>query len=133
MHPGSYALQLYRGDSYRWQFTLYDDLPQTMPTDLTGVSVAAQIRDKPGGVYICALSCTIVLPNVVNGFLSSDDCAKLPGSAAWDLQLLYASGDVLTVLAGPVIVTPDVTDLSAPTPAPLRFVRGRRNLARVPA
>jgi hypothetical protein len=122
MNPGFYGLLLYRGDTYRWRFTLYDDIEQTIPSDLTGVSVASQIRDKPGGTYICALSCTVTLPNVIDAVLAASDCGLLPSSAVWDLQLTYATGEVHTVLAGPVNVTSDVTDL-ATMPAMRRLVR----------
>ena len=114
MTPGNYPFNLYRGDSYRWQFTLFDDIAQTQQTDLTDVLVHSQIRDRPGGALIAALACTVTLPNVINAVLSASDCAQLPSSAAWDLQLLYGSGDVATVLAGIVNVTTNVTDLSAP-------------------
>ena len=113
MTPGFYALQIYQGDSYRWQFTLYDDVAQTQPSDLTGVTVTSQIRDRPGGVLIATLACTVTLPNVITTYLAPTDSAVLPSSAAWDLQLGYASGDVATVLAGPVNTTPDVTNLSS--------------------
>lgn len=112
MNPGTYPLQIYRGDSYRWQFTCYDDAAQTLPSDLTGVTVASQVRDKPGGSLICSLACTVTMPNVINTYLAPADSASLPNSAAWDLQLTYASGDVTTLLAGPVNVTADVTDLA---------------------
>jgi hypothetical protein len=110
MSPGFYALQIYQGDSYRWQFTLYDDVAQTQPSDLTGVSAASQIRDRPAGVLMCALTCTITLPNVILAYLPAAYSVELPSSASWDLQLTYPSGDVVTVLAGPVNVTPHVTD-----------------------
>jgi hypothetical protein len=110
MTPGFYALQLYQGDSYHWQFAFYDDAAMTVASDLTGVTPAAQIRDRPGGVLVCSLTCTLTLPNVIDVFLSAALSADiLCSSAAWDLQLLYASGDVATPLAGPVAVTPDVT------------------------
>jgi hypothetical protein len=120
MTPGSYPLSLYRGDSYRWRFTLYDDVAQTQPTDLTDVEVNSQIRDKPGGSLIATLSCTVTLPNVIDAVLSASDCAQLPNSAAWDLQLNYASGDVATVLAGAVNVTTNVTNTSPSSPIPFR-------------
>lgn len=111
MTPGSYSLLIYRGDTYRWRFTLYQDLAQTVAADLTGVTASSQIRDKPGGTQAAALSCTVTLPNIIDAVLAAIDCAALPASGAWDLQLTYASGDVATVLAGPVNVTPDVTDV----------------------
>jgi hypothetical protein len=110
MTPGNYALHIYHGDSYRWQFTLYDDMAQTEPSDLTGVTVTSQIRDRPGGVLICALTCTVTLPNIILAYLSPANSALLTTSAAWDLELDYPTGDVATVLSGPVNVTPDVTN-----------------------
>lgn len=120
MTPGVYPLVLYRGDSYRWQFTCWDDVAQSVPSDLTDVTAISQIRDKPGGTFICLISCTIELPNLINAYLTARDCASLPASAAWDLQLTYPSGDVATLLAGSVNVTPDVSN-SEPiaTPAPV--------------
>jgi hypothetical protein len=124
MTPGAYALQIYKGDSYHWQFTLFDDLAQTQPSDLTGVVVNSQICDAPGGVVICALACTVTLPNIILATLSAADSALLPQSAAWDLQLTYTSGDVATVLAGPVNVTPDVTNVVPAPAARLRRAQG---------
>ena len=52
MTPGKFDLKLYRGDSYMWRVTLYSDTAGTVPIDLTGATVAAQFRDKPGGVVV---------------------------------------------------------------------------------
>lgn len=126
MTPGHYTLTIYKGDSYRWQFTLFDDVSQSLPSDLTGVVVNSQIRDRPGGVLICSLECTVTPPNVVLAYLSAADSALLPMSAVWDLQLVYPSEDVATVLAGPVNVTSDVTNMAdVPVPAPLIWPRRR--------
>lgn len=130
MNPGTYPLQLYRGDTYRWQFTCFDDVAQTMPSDLTGATVNSQIRDKPGGSYICVLACTVTLPNIINMVLAAADSASLPNSAAWDLQLTYASGDVATLLAGPVNVTADVTNLSSTAMTRPAIVFAGRSLRR---
>jgi len=119
MKPGTYPLNLYRGDTGRWRFQLWDDIDKTIPTDLTGVVAVAQIRDMPSGKLLAPLGCTIVLPNVVEMVLEAVDSMKLPTEAgcvsststagAWDLELTYPVGDVLTLLAGPVKVTADVT------------------------
>lgn len=118
MNPGHYSLTIYRGDTYRWRFTLFQDLAQTVPADLTGVTANSQIRDKPGGMICASLACTVSLPNIVDAVLAAGDSANLPSDGAWDLQLTYASGDVATVLAGPVNVIPDVTNT-----VPVPFVR----------
>ena len=67
MNPGSYNLDIYRGDTKRWQFKLWNDVAKTIPTDLTGVVAGATIRDKAiGGTFQLPLSCNITLPNMVN-------------------------------------------------------------------
>jgi hypothetical protein len=122
MTPGRLPLTLYRGDTYRWRFSLWLDSAQTVPADLSGVTARSDIYDKPGGQFMANIACTVELPNVVNAVLTAADCAKLPNSGAWDLQITYASGDVATVLAGPVNTTGDVT-LTATPPALVRASR----------
>lgn len=109
MTPGRLALALYRGDTYRWQFRLWQDTARTLPSDLVGATAVSQIRDRPGGRLIVSLACTITPPNTIDAVLVSADSAKLPGTGAWDMQVTYASGDVATVLAGPVNTVVDVT------------------------
>lgn len=108
--PGNYPLKLYRGDTYRWQFKLWDDVEKTIPTDLSGVTPKAEIRDKPSGVVKATITTSITAPNIIEATLPAAACANLPAKGAWDLQLTYANGDVSTVLAGTVDVTLDVTD-----------------------
>ena len=115
MTPGTYPLEIYRGDSYRWQFKLWNDVDKTDPVDLTGVTPKAEIRDKPAGKKVTPMTCTISAPNMIDVALAAADSGSLiAGKAYWDLQLTYSGGDVSTVLAGPVTVTADVTDSGAP-------------------
>jgi hypothetical protein len=111
--PAPYQFELYRGDTGRWQFVLWDDTGKTQPTDLTGVIAAAQIRDKPAGSIITDLSCTVTLPNTIDVVLAAADSQTLPLRGVWDLQLTYPSGDINTVVGGAVMVIPDVTDSSS--------------------
>ena len=112
--PGDYPLDLYHGDSYNWQFKLWTDEAKTQPLDLTGVTVKAEIRDKPAGMEIFALDCAIS-GNVVEAVLSAATSATLPiGDLVWDIQLTYPNGSVNTLLAGKVTVTQDVTDAVDP-------------------
>ena len=109
MTPGRMPLSIYRGDTYRWRFMLWLDAERTIPADLAGAKVVAQIRDRAGGSLVAGMACTITVPNIVIMVLSAPDSVKLPSSAAWDMQVTYAWGDVATVLAGPVNTTVDVT------------------------
>lgn len=111
MRPGSYPLSLYRGDTYAWMFTLWQDENQTVAADLTGVTVKSEIRDKPGGTLLTTLVCTVTLPNKILVKVTTAAWTGLvKRSAAWDLQLTYPGGDVVTILYGAVTVTPDVTE-----------------------
>jgi hypothetical protein len=112
MTPGKYALLIYRGDSYKWQFKLWSDAAKTIPLDLTGVTVKAEIRDKPGGNVLGHLTCVTTMPNIIDASLTAANTATLT-SGVWDMQLTYAGGDVSTVLTGLVTVTMDVTDSAA--------------------
>jgi hypothetical protein len=114
MIPGTMNLDLYRGDTTRWQFKLWLDAEKTDPVDLTGVTAKAEIRDKPGGKNITPITCVITMPNIIDATLTAIDSALLPAKGAWDLQLTYTGGDVATLLAGKVTVIADITDSGAP-------------------
>lgn len=88
--------------------TLFDQ--NSVPLDLTNVVAKSEIRDRPAGAIIVPFQCTVTLPNNIALVLLATDSKNLPAQGAWDLQLTYPSGDVATVLAGPVAVTPDITD-----------------------
>jgi hypothetical protein len=110
MNPGTYDLDIYRGDTKRWKFKLWIDVARTQPVDLTNVVVSATVRDKTiGGSYELPLSCVATLPNIIDMTLLANQSRTLPAVGFWDLQLSYNSGDVLTPLKGAVAVTQDVT------------------------
>lgn len=105
--PADYSLNLYRGDTGRWQLKLWTDKEKMQPADLTGVAVDAVVRDKAiGGNYILSLTCTVIEPNIIDMVLTSTQSRDLPGQGVWELQLTYPSGDVMTVLIGPFSVMP---------------------------
>jgi hypothetical protein len=112
MTPGKFRLSLYRGDTYRWKFTLWADTAKTAPADLTGATAAAQIRSTSNDGRVATLTCAIEAPNIVNAELTAAQSANLPPQgmrAQWDLQITWASGEISTVLAGNVDVAGDVT------------------------
>jgi hypothetical protein len=110
MNPGTNNLDLYRGDTKRWQFKLWIDVARTQPVDLTGVVAKATIRDKAvGGSFELPLTCTVTVPNIIDMVLTANQSNTLPAVGVWDLQLTYPSGDIITPLKGAVTVTQDVT------------------------
>jgi hypothetical protein len=111
MIPSEYPLTLYHGDSYQWQFVLWLDVAKTQPLDLTGVVVKAEIRETSGAPTIFALTCNVSLPNTIAMTLPADLCRTIPVAGhMWDCQLTFPDGSVNTILAGPVSITPDITD-----------------------
>jgi hypothetical protein len=120
MMPGTYPLTLYRGDSYAWRFTLWDDDAMSVPIDLTGATVAAEIRDKPSGTTIVSMLCTVTTPNIIDVELVADDSENVPLKGAWDLEVTFPDGQVHTMVAGPVTVTADVTNSTATSTLRLR-------------
>ena len=46
LQPGTFNMELYRGDSYDWSFRLWTDDEKTQAADLTGAIARAQIRNS---------------------------------------------------------------------------------------
>ena len=105
-HPGSYSLAIYRGDSYTWPFRAWSDAAHTVPIDLAGVTVAAEVCV---GSSRHPLGVVVTLPNVITVTLDAGTSRQLYGSGRWDLQLTYSEDVVYTLVAGGVSVSPDVT------------------------
>jgi hypothetical protein len=113
MAPGNFNLNVYLGDSYNWQFQLWQDAAMTLPVDLTGTTAKAQIRKSAGATGPIEMTCTVTLPNTVVVALSAAQSATC-FNGVWDLELDGPSGAVTTVVAGTVTVTPDVTEEGKP-------------------
>ena len=90
---------------------LWLDADKSQPVNLSDVDVKAEIRNRPSGATVIPIDCTVELPNVIAAELTAPNSAMIPGAGAfWDLQLTFPAGDVFTVLAGSVSLTPDITD-----------------------
>jgi hypothetical protein len=109
MIPTKYDLHLYRGDSAGLQFKLWQDSSKTVAVNLSGATVASEVRDKPSGSKIVPLTCTVTLPNIIDVTINAAVSAACPPKGVWDLQITYADGQVQTPVAGSVFVTADVT------------------------
>lgn len=116
MMPGSYPLMIYRGDTTSWKFTLWANADKTTPTDLTGSTAAAHIRQSNTSLKEpVPMVCAIELPNIINVTLPAAATADIPArghQGQWDLQLTNSGGGVQTVLAGTVTIVGDVTRLA---------------------
>jgi hypothetical protein len=107
--PGGYNLDLYRGDTSNWHFEFWTDEAHTVPLDLAGKTVHAELRDRPMGTKIVPLVVTVTDPNIVDLALELD-VADLPfTSGSWDLRVSDATSR-LTLLKGSVSADKDTTD-----------------------
>ena len=119
MTPGTYNLKLYRGDTHNFRVILWADDAATVPYDLTGAEVEAEIREKSAGTHVVTLDTVVTLLNTVDVTMTPEMFDTCPLRGVWDLQVTTAGGEVLTPLAGSVAVMADVTD-SLVMPAALR-------------
>jgi hypothetical protein len=115
-----FNLDLYRGDYYTWRVVLWNDTAQTVPTDLTGATVKAEIRDKSAGTRIIVLGCAVTGSNVIDVEMLPTDWVECPATGVWDLQVTFPVGRIRTVLAGKVTTTGDVVDSIAAPPPTIR-------------
>jgi len=107
-------LVIYQGDTYAWDFALWEDRAASIPIDLTGATAKAEIRLRSGSPVIVDLPISITLPNEIVATLSRTDSLKLvQPNARWDMQLTLPDQTVTTIMAGPVTVTRSITE-SAP-------------------
>ena len=117
MTPGVYDLNLYRGDTYAWKFTLWQDAEKTLPVDLTGAVARAEIRNASGGTTVATLDCEITLPNVIDVRMTALMWEDAPSKGGgWDLEVTFLDGTVRTYVAGKVRVTGDITNSAVLTP-----------------
>lgn len=108
---GTYNLNIVRFDSWTWQFTLWGDEAKSIPSDLSGATVTAQIRLTVGGAIIASLAVEVrdAPRGVVWMSISSGQSGVLPPVAVWDMQISYPDGEIRTPVGGNVLVTDDVT------------------------
>lgn len=113
--PTTVDLKLYAGDDFRLLVRLIDP-DSGAPVDLTGVVGAAQIRDEaaPAGTLPLATFTVSVGAEEIELHLpaqettDADPDAGWP-NAVWDLQITWPDTTVVTVSAGRVYLTEDVT------------------------
>jgi hypothetical protein len=113
MTPGNYPLDLYRGDTYTWQFRLWRDPDKLNEVDLTNCASKAEIRPQTADTVVIPLLTIITLPNLIHMQLDAnlwDDLYFTSG--VWDLEIVFPDAYVATFVAGKVTVRSDVTNSS---------------------
>lgn len=112
-------IEVKRGDTFDADLTLWADAGKTIPYDLTGAQVAAEIRKQTGSPVLATFDVTVTLPNEVHLNLSSADSGLLPyGSAllGYDVQATWPGPIVHTLVEGKATVSGDITESDAAIP-----------------
>jgi hypothetical protein len=104
--PSQLDLELYGGDDFALTLTLTN--PDGSPIDVSTAAVTAQIRQRPGADIAASFACSGA-GNVVTLWLGQNDTQDLGGNFVWDCQVAWPGGPKSTLVAGEVVITPDVT------------------------
>ena len=104
--PQAVNLTLYAGDDFYLDLTVTE--PGGAAADLTGCTASSQIRATPGATTVLATMTGTIVGNVITLHLDSTDAVSL-ANGVWDAQLVRENGDIVTLVAGTVTVSPEVT------------------------
>lgn len=111
LRPGPLDLYVVRGDEFKLRLQFFDS--DDLPMDISGWTLQAQMRNTYQGALLATfgLDSTGLPSNEVNLVLSDAQTGVIgEGVYPWDLQR-FAGGQVIrTMLAGVVVVSPDVTE-----------------------
>lgn len=106
-------LSLRSGDSYARSIQIQES--DGTPTDLTGYTVRAQVRDRPGGGLLATLI-TAIVGDPANGTVSyalttdqTRSLGLLEPVMVWDIELDAGDTNTTTIASGYVSVCPEVT------------------------
>lgn len=102
-------IEPYQGDDWAATVTVYNE-DRTL-ADITTYTAKAQIRlavADSDPVVAAEMATTVESPYVFLS-LTHDQTVLLSGRYVWDLQLLSATGQIITILAGKVQVKAEVT------------------------
>jgi hypothetical protein len=105
--PAQVNLAIYAGDDF--SFTLTATNPDNSAVDFTGAVISSQIRAQPGSSTIAATFTNSVAANVITLTLPAAISQTLSGVLLWDIEVTYSTGQIHTLAAGTVSITPDVT------------------------
>ena len=105
--PVQASLITYQGDDFYLKVKVDDT---AVPIDLTLFTPKAQIRSSPGAADLVAtFDITVLDATTLMMHLPSAQSAKVPASAAWDLQITDSAGAVTTLLYGTITAAREVT------------------------
>lgn len=113
--PKRVSIGHYRGDTFTALLKVWDDDARTVPTDLSGVTITAQIRATTEATEVLAEFVIAVDGNEILLSLAPDVTQDLPATSTFDVQADWNGDgtDVTTLLVAAFQVAPDVTRVTS--------------------
>jgi hypothetical protein len=105
--PDRVDLRLYQGDDFAMTLTVTN--PDGSNYDLTGCTIAAQIRATPGANQVLATFTVSYSGNVITLQLPHAQAVLVAGQAAYDCQITDSNGFVTTLIYGDLVMAAEVT------------------------
>lgn len=106
--PAAFDLILYAGDVFNMTVKVFN--ADGTPIDLTGAITKSQIRaSSSSAVVLAEFAIQAEDANTFKLSLTSAITASLPANAVWDFQVSSVPGQTVTLAAGKVTVTGEVT------------------------
>lgn len=107
LNPQTLNLTVVQGDSFAGTLLLEDG--DGDPFNLSGYVAAAQVRRLPSGEVAATFTAAIGTASDIALSLTPVQTATLSGQLAWDCQISQGTAYRRTVVAGRVVVSPEVT------------------------
>lgn len=109
--PPNESFTHYRGDTFTALVHVWDDTAHTIPSDLTGAAVAAQIRVSTSATAVITTFDVTKSGNTITLRLPPAKVEKLPQRSVYDVEVDWQADrvNVQTILRGSFTVDPDVT------------------------
>ena len=107
--PLTVNLDVYQGDDFYLDLTVQDSLGN--PIGLSGWTVQSTVRPAPGAKVVATFTGTVDTVNntVIHLHLPHVEAQNLQRKGVWDCQVVDLSGNVLTLVAGTVTASLEVT------------------------
>jgi hypothetical protein len=111
IQPDCINVTFTRGDTLTIVLNVWDNTAQTIPSNLAGATVTAQVRTTPDSATVEATFSVTKTGNQVTLRLTPGQTRVLSSACSWDCQVDWTSdgSDVRTIVQGDLTVLQDVT------------------------
>ena len=111
IQPDCINVTFTRGDTLTIVLNVWENTAQTIPANLSGATVTAQVRQTPDAATAEATFAVTKVSNQVTLRLTPAQTRVVSSACSWDCQVDWASdgSDIRTIVQGDLAVIQDVT------------------------